>query len=152
MKVYLAGSFAFTDKGKSDSRKRILSNVASKLRGDGHDVFCPWENHIPNAWDLPNKEWGMAVYGMDVSEIQNCDVLIMLSYGKAESNNGSAWECGFAYGIGKKVIVVSMRNSVESLMVVGGCTAHLSCITNLYNHSLEDIISSKMRTAENEVS
>lgn len=152
MNIYLAGSFAFEDKEKSSTRKYILSNIATTLRQKGYDVFCPWEHAIHNAWDLPNRDWGMAVYGMDTVAIKNCDVLIMLSYGKAESNNGSAWECGFASGIGKKVIVVSMTKDTESLMIIGGCAAHLSCISDLYNCPVEEIIEKKMRTANNEVS
>ena len=152
MKVYLAGSFAFDDRNKSFTRKQILSNISQMLRKEGHEVFCPWEHTIPNAWDLPNRDWGMAVYGMDVTAIQNCDVVVMVSYGKKESNNGSAWECGFACGIGKKVVVVSATDDVESLMIVGGCTSHLSRISDLYNNDLDDIVSERMRTAENEVS
>lgn len=59
------------------------------------------------------------------------DCIVVLSYGR-ESTAGANWECGYAYGIGKKVIVVEIiPNKIMSLMVSNGCWAVLNGISEL---------------------
>ena len=70
---------------------------------------CPVEHSIPNAWDYPNDEWGLMVFESDINAINDADVLVLLSYGRKQTA-GSAWEAGYAFAMGKKVIVVEMND------------------------------------------
>ena len=156
MKIYLAGSFADADRDISENRKMYLSVIASICEDNKHTVFKPYEHKIPNAWNMTNKDWGNAVYGMDIAELNTCDLVVAVSNGKKEGGNGSAWECGYACALNKPIILIS-RNSdaVESLMVVGGSTIHINSLDRLEEimknaKSVDDLI--PFREAENEVS
>lgn len=44
---------------------------------------------------------------------------------------GTAWECGYAYAFGKKVIVCCYNIEQTNLMIVNGCHAFLNGIDEL---------------------
>lgn len=113
MKIYLASPL-FTEFEKENVRK-----VAKKLRGLGYEVYVPMEHSIENAWDYSNADWARMVFTEDVTEIRQCDKVICIYYG-LYSDSGTAWECGFAYGIGKPVELVDLSNDEVSLMIVNG--------------------------------
>lgn len=112
MKIYVATSL-------NPEFRENANNVVKLLRSKQFDVYYPLEHEIPNAWDYPNDEWGLMVFTADINAIQSADFVVMLSYGRI-STAGANWECGFAYGIGKKVIVVEMNQAIQSLMVANG--------------------------------
>ena len=113
MKIYLASPF-FNDK-----EILIYDEIIKKLR-QKHEVFVPREHVIENAWEMTNKEWGKAVFDMDVEAIRDCDVVVALNWGMY-SDSGTAWECGFAYGIGKKVInLICDQEKEYSVMMING--------------------------------
>lgn len=150
MKVYLAASFAYADKKVSDYRKAMITKAATMFRMARVEVFVPHEHTIPNAWGMPNNEWGAAVYGMDTTQIIDSDVVVMLSWGKANTNAGSLWEVGFAAGIGKKIVVVCMSDEVESMMVINSATAVLKGMSGLATYDWENM--PVIRESNNEVS
>ena len=78
--------------------------------------------HIPRAWDYPNQEWGLMVFTADLQHLQECDIVVVLSYGRI-GTAGTAWEQGFAYAKCKKILVVEMTNHIQSLMVINGANA-----------------------------
>lgn len=126
MKIYLASSFAYTDRTKTEERKSVMKLFSSHLQELGFSVYNPSTLKIENAWDYSMWDWGSMVFEKDKSELDSCDFLVFISYGK-ENNSGSVWEVGYAYALGKKIIMVSMnKNSPESLMVVHSCHACLS--------------------------
>ena len=125
MKVYLASSFAYKDKTVSEERKAKIVEAKEILKSKGLDVYVPYEHQIPNAWDYPNNEWALMVFTNDMMAIKDCDVVVLLSYGKEKNNAGVSWECGFAYGSGKKVVIVRMSDEVESLMMWHGSYAQV---------------------------
>ena len=51
------------------------------------------------------------------------------------SDSGTAWECGYAYGIGKPVhmLVDDWNEKIYSLMMINGCTSVQSMIQYLSN-------------------
>lgn len=132
MLVYLAAPF-----GEMNSVKR---NVAEKARdiliNKGFIVHCPWETIIPNAWDYPNDEWGQMVFACDVDAINRSDIVVVLSYGR-ESTAGTNWEAGYAFGIGKKVIIVQMTDAVMSLMVANGRWATVCGLEGLLKYDFD---------------
>lgn len=114
MKIYLASPL-FTEHEKECVRK-----MASTLREVGCEVYVPMEHTIENAWEMPNAEWGRRVFEEDVKAIQECNFVVCLYYG-LYSDSGTAWECGYAYGIGKPVHLCDCANDEVSLMLVNSC-------------------------------
>ena len=111
MKIYLASPL-FTE-----NEKRNVDDYAAHLRHLGHEVYVPMEHQIENAWSMPNAVWAKMVFEADIEEIRKCDKVVCLYYG-LYSDSGTAWECGFAYGIGKPVELVDRSGEECSLMVV----------------------------------
>lgn len=127
-RAYIASPF-FEDEHRANAIA-----AAEILRGKGIDVYLPLEHKVPNAWDLPNHEWGAAVYRADVNAIHNSDTVIVLSYGRLGSA-GTAWEAGYAFGIGKRVLMVEMPGvELMSLMMANGRTATIRGLEGLTNY------------------
>lgn len=123
--IYLASPF-FGDKERYNALK-----VAEMLRSKGHIVYVPLEHKIPNAWDLPNHEWGKAVFERDMQDLDHCDLVVCLSYGRI-SSAGTNWEAGYAYGQGIPVVVVEMEDvTLMSLMLMNGSWAVVRGIEEL---------------------
>ena len=130
-KVYIAAPF-----GKIGEPKRHnAESAAIIMEKKGFEVYCPWKNIIPHAWDYPNIEWGQMVFANDM--------VIVLSYGR-ESTAGTNWEAGYAFGIGKTVVLVEMTDKVMSLMVANGRWATLRGLHDLEDYDFEQMI--KCRT------
>lgn len=113
MKIYLASPL-FTDY----ERKKV-QRAASLLRNMGCEVYVPMEHSIENAWELPNYEWAKKVFDEDIKAIQEADEIYCIYYG-LYSDSGTAWECGYAYALGKPVHLIDESNEEVSLMVVNG--------------------------------
>lgn len=113
MKIYLASPL-FTE-----FERENVKAVASYLRSKGHSVYVPMEHSIENAWDYPNHEWARMVFDEDVKAIRECDEVHCIYYG-LYSDSGTAWECGFAYALGKPVELIDQSNNEVSLMVING--------------------------------
>lgn len=130
MKIYLATTL------QKQCRKDMYKALAL-LRNKGFEVYAPIEHVIPNAWDYPNDEWGLMVFESDIDAINSCDVVVMLSYGRYGkfSTAGVNWEAGYAFGIGKPVIVVEMTNKIMSLMVANGRYATVKGLAGLDNYN-----------------
>lgn len=127
-RAYIASPFF------EDAHRAAAVKAAEILRSRGIDTYLPLEHKVPNAWDLPNHEWGAAVYRADVKAIRNSDTVVVLSYGRLGSA-GTAWEAGYAFGIGKRVIVVEMPGTtLMSLMVANGRTATVKGLDGLQNY------------------
>lgn len=113
MKIYLASPL-FTDY----EREKVKA-VAEWLRSNGEEVYVPMEHQIENAWSYTNAAWAKMVFDEDIKAIHECDEVYCIYYG-LYSDSGTAWECGFAYGIGKPVYLIDQSNQEVSLMVVNG--------------------------------
>ena len=117
MKIYLASPWF------KNNERVMYSQILNKMREQGHEVYAPIEHEIPNAWDLSNAEWGRQVFFADIQAIQDCDEVWVLNFGMY-SDSGTAWECGYAYGIGKTVrqLVYGFgEDKTYSLMMINGC-------------------------------
>jgi nucleoside 2-deoxyribosyltransferase len=116
-KIYLASPWF------NEHEKDMYFRFIKKMREDGNEVYAPVEHEIPNAWDISNKVWGTSVFNEDISAINTCDEVWVLNFGMY-SDSGTAWECGYAYGIGKPVrmFVDDWNEKIYSLMMVNGCT------------------------------
>lgn len=118
MKIYLASPFF------NPTELAVYRNVIGDLRSnDAHSVYVPQEHEIPNAWDLSNQDWARQVFCADIEAIEDCDVIMVLNFGMY-SDSGTAWEAGYAMGLGKMVVQVLCgdENTVYSLMMFNGCS------------------------------
>ena len=142
MKIYLASPL-------DHDKRQAISFAAGILRDKGFDVYVPVEHQIPNAWDYPNDEWGLMVFQADVNAIMASDAIVLLSYGRA-STAGTNWEAGFAFGIGKKVIIVEMLadGEIMSLMVANGRYATVEGLNGLQNYDWETMPKSRTKTEQ----
>lgn len=117
MKVYLASPF-FNDK-----ENLFVQRAEDILRGRGFEVFSPRE-HEDREHEVGSRKWSESIFAMDRSEIHRCDVMVMLYHGNY-SDSGTAWECGYAYGLGKPVVVVQLGEN-SNLMVHEGSHTNIS--------------------------
>ena len=116
MKIYLASPFFQKEEIK------VYNKVITILRHQqGLDVFVPREHEIPNAWGIDNQQWAEKVFFIDCKGIEQCDVVVVLNFGMY-SDSGTAWECGYAYAKGKRVINVLCGGEEMdySLMMLNG--------------------------------
>lgn len=135
--AYIAAPFF----SRADRDNAILA--AKILREKGIETYLPLEHKIENAWDLPNFEWGKKVFDADIQAINQADTVIVLSYGRIASA-GTSWEAGYAYGIGKRVILVEMPGvRLMSLMVANGRYATIKGLMELQDY---DFIRMPMKT------
>ena len=110
MKIYLA-----TTLGKPKGLYRRNAIKAKEiLESLGHIVFAPWETKIPGAWEMSNQEWGRKVFDSDIKQINEAEAIVALSYGR-KSTAGVNWECGYAYGLGKKCYAIGEFDATDSL-------------------------------------
>ena len=118
MKIYLASPFF------NPTELAVYHNVIGDLRANNaHSIYVPQEHSIPDAWEISNQEWARKVFLEDVKAIEDCDVVMVLNFGMY-SDSGTAWEAGYAVGLGKMVVQVLCgdENTVYSLMMFNGCT------------------------------
>ena len=139
MKIYLASPWF------KNNERVMYSQILNKMREQGHEVYAPIEHEIPNAWDLSNAEWGRQVFFADIQAIQDCDEVWVLNFGMY-SDSGTAWECGYAYGIGKTVrqLVYGFgEDKTQSLMMINGCEEYDLMGNYLFNRDDEIKIEQK---------
>lgn len=113
MKIYLAGSC-------SQDKRHRMEDIAKELRSHGYEVYCPFELKIPNAWNYSQEDWAFQVFHEDITALDACDFVVMISDGHM-SSAGTNWEQGYAYAKGKDVFVFQWENCNTSIMTYRGC-------------------------------
>lgn len=102
-----------------------MVRVAEALRNMGHDVYCPFELKIKNAWDYSQEDWAQMVFEADISAMNHCDYAIVISLGRI-SSAGTNWECGYLYACGLPLYVLQISESPTSLMTFCGADYFIS--------------------------
>lgn len=139
MKIYLACSFAYKDRNKTEARKQVMRLVKQNLADKGFDVYNPSELVIENAWDYTMHEWGRLVFEADHQALDSCDAVVFLSFGK-ENSSGAVWEIGYAYGKNIPIVMVSMANGdAESLMCIHSARAVLNGLDGFFAYDLNSL-------------
>lgn len=118
MKIYLASPF-FNEKELYNVE--LAENI---LNERGFEVFSPRLNEVRDVDKVGSQWWSKETFMNDRRFIDWADVVIMLYYG-AYSDSGTAWECGYAYGTNKPVVVVQLGEN-SNLMVHEGCHTNIS--------------------------
>ena len=124
MRIYLAGP--------CDSENRsMMVRIAKEIRNYNSDIqlYCPFELKIENAWDYSQEEWGKRVFDKDIAAINDCDAMIIISLGRI-SSAGTNFENGYAFALGKKIVVLQITESPTSLMTYCGCNYFLNSSKN----------------------
>jgi len=134
MKIYLAGPCDI-------EHRTIMVKISKLLRDSSHEVFCPWELKIENAWDKSQEQWAREVFEADIKAIQECDVFFMISQGR-ESTAGTNWENGYAYALNKHIIVIQITDKPTSLMTYSSASYFYHCtqnnLSNIINYIIND--------------
>lgn len=132
MKVYLAGP--------CDSENRTLMvSIAKQLRDMSYEVYCPFELKIENAWDMSQEKWAQKVFDADITAINNCDAMIMISRGRM-SSAGTNFENGYMFALNKPIYVIQITDSPTSLMTFCGCSYFLNSNLNDLNNNIKWIL------------
>lgn len=122
MKIYLASPFF------NDIERAHYDKVISILRKKADtELFVPQEHIVPGADTMPNADWALEVFKMDVEALEEAELVIVLNWG-LYSDSGTAWEQGYAFARGKEVLCILMDETpgVEySLMTVNGCLRYV---------------------------
>lgn len=120
IKVYVASPY-FNDNEKN--RLDLLRYLWETWKKKEYDFYFPFDHKIKNAWDYTEEEWAKKVFKMDIKAIKKCDEVWVLNYG-LYSDSGTAWEVGYAYGLGKKIknILIENESKTYSLMMMNGST------------------------------
>ena len=132
MKIYLASPFF------NETEIKVYDKVIKKIRSEGHELYVPREHEQDGAWEMDNHTWGLKTFQNDVNAIHDCDEVWVINHGMY-SDSGTAWECGFAYGIGKTVRMLLCNDCQEdgervfSLMMINGCDEYDSIGNYLAN-------------------
>lgn len=140
-KVYVATSLA---KEFWNENQKVVDYLRSLGK---FDVYYPLEGKVPDKKSMSNVEWGKYVFEMDKNAIDNADFVIMLSRGRW-STAGTNWEVGYCYGVGKKVVVVEMNETPQSLMISNGCHAVIKGIKGLANYNFNTMPKTMTETAQ----
>ena len=129
--------------------REIIRTAAIILEEAGFDVYVPTDHHVDHAWEYPNDEWGLMVFQSDIEAIKRSDYVVVLSYGR-ESTAGTNWEAGYAFGIGKKVIVVEecATNGIMSLMVSNGRYATVEGLAGLEAYDWDKMEKTRTKTEQ----
>jgi nucleoside 2-deoxyribosyltransferase len=91
MRIYMAGPLF------SAAELAFNRELASLLRGRGHDVFLPQEHE-------QRKDMPAAIFDSDVRGLDWADVVVACLDGP-DPDSGTCWELGYAYGKNKPSIV-----------------------------------------------
>ena len=128
MKIYIASPFF------NDTECEALSRAEEILKGRGFKVFSPRE-HETREGNVGSQAWSKETFLNDKAGIDWCDCVVMLYWGNY-SDSGTAWECGYAYGTHKPVVVVQLGES-SNLMIHEGSHTNLFGVESLADYDFE---------------
>ena len=124
MKIYLASPFF------NETELENVQKAEEILINRGFNVFSPRLNEVRTDINSQPALWSKETFMNDRKFIDWADVMVMLYHG-AYSDSGTAWECGYAFGTNKPVVVVHLGDD-SNLMV------HEGCHTNITMEQLSD--------------
>ena len=102
-KIYVAGPFF--KPGERERLEKIRKLFAEDEFFEEYELFFPMDHFIPNGENLSNWDWANAVFEMDTKALENADIVVAI-YDKHYSDSGTAWELGYAHGLGIPVVLL----------------------------------------------
>ena len=131
MNVYLASPF-FNEK-ETDIYYKVLKILENK----NLNIYAPLLNQIDRK-SLTRKDWAYMTFNKDVEAIKKADIVIILFYG-LYSDSGTAWECGYAYALGKTIIAVHLHEGKSNCMINCSCRANLNGLEALSDYDFTNL-------------
>lgn len=135
MDVYLAAPIV----GITDEQRNMIETVKSRLGVDGVSLHVPGDKKIPNAWGMTQDEWARCVFTNDVLTISSCDWVVVCDFGR-HLTAGTAWECGYAFGIGRKVLLIEMDGGDDHSLMLRGCSTNYCTYDELVNSDISELL------------
>jgi nucleoside 2-deoxyribosyltransferase len=119
VRIYLAGPLFTTPE------REFNVQLATRLRAAGHQVWVPQEHPA-------SERTGRAIFLKDLGGIDWAEGLVAIMDG-ADPDSGTCWECGYAYGKGKPVVLYrsDLRGSGDAddipynAMLIGAADARI---------------------------
>lgn len=108
LKIYLASPFFNAEE------LQYVKNAETILTAKGFDLFSPRLHECRDA-EVGSTQWAETLFRGDVAAIDDCDAVVLLYHGNY-SDSGTAWECGYAFGKGKPVIVVHLGDMANIMI------------------------------------
>jgi nucleoside 2-deoxyribosyltransferase/predicted secreted protein len=96
-RVYLAAPLF------SESERHYNLSIATQLRNNFFEVYLPQEAGDDS--EIRNKEEQTRIFSENMRALQNADIIVAIIDG-ADADSGTAWEMGYAFANGKKVIAL----------------------------------------------
>ena len=124
LNIYLAGPFF------NETEIKNIEYAEQVLKQKGFSYFSPMR-HEERSEEPGTPAWARKLFEMDKAEIEKSDIVVALYYG-SNSDSGTAWECGYAYAIGRPVVLVHVNREADSNLML-----HCGCRTNTYLDELE---------------
>ena len=121
MKIYVASPLFTAEE------KKVINEVAAVLHRAGYETYLPMEHAVSDAWSYTNEEWARKMFILDKEAIDECDGVLCIYYGM-NSDSGTAWEVGYAYGKEKQVVIFhyyDIEQEIGSLMICNGANQNI---------------------------
>lgn len=115
--IYLASPFF------NDREREVLTFAETALRRRGFEIFSPREHEVRDCKE-GSSQWCRKVFELDRDALDACDTVVVIYHGNY-SDSGTAWECGYAHGKGKKIVAVQLGND-SNIMVQESVAANIT--------------------------
>ena len=139
MKLYLAGPLFTTP-------ERLWNEaLAARIEAAGHEVYVP---HLHPAGERTAE----AIFRKDLAGVDWADGVVAIMDG-ADPDSGTCWECGYAYGRDKPVVLFrgDLRATGDShdmpynAMVVGAADVHIELPLATVDEAADAIVAALAR-------
>ena len=141
--VYLAGPF-FSE-GQNHRVNTVKSLLENNQTINSEAIFLPGKDEYTAA-KMGSFEWQIATFNADIRQIDQADLVVaILDYelegDKHVPDSGTIWECGYAHGQHKPVILIRFDKNEKqaiNLMLAGSYTAMFNGETDIANLATYD--------------
>ena len=138
LKVYLAAPIVGADEVVTFEVGQVKGVFKFFENNNEMELYDPKEHGVPNAWGMSMSEWARCIFALDVVAIDNADWVVVCDYGR-KGTAGTAWEAGYAFGKGKKVLIIEMADEdTDYSVMMRGCCANYISLNEFLNLSVKD--------------
>lgn len=154
IKVYFAAPIVGVANKMQEEINEIRKTFEVLAENRQLSFYDPKAHGVPNAWGMSISEWARCIFALDVVAIDNSDWVVVCDYGR-KGTAGTAWECGYAFGKGKKVLIIEMEEEeTDYSVMMRGCSANYISKKDFFNtgyNCFMDLFVERGRLAQKEV-